>query len=177
MTALTTAASVHHEAAPRQALLIRPLRRDDGDLLDEVMAGMSSRSRYQRFHSPKKRLTPADRAHLTNVDGRDHLAVAGLAPHGAPLGVARAIRLRDDPAVAEVAVAIVDASQGNAIGTKLVASLARRAAAAGIERLVAHVLAETGLAQSLTRRGWHVIAREGHTLTLEVAAWQVAGRR
>ena len=163
-------------AAPRQALLIRPLRRDDGDVLDEVMAGMGPRSRYQRFHSPKPRLTASDRAHLTAVDGHDHIAVVGLAPHGTPLGVARAIRLREDPAAADVAVGIVDASQGQGVGTELIGSLARRAAGAGIERLVACVLAETGLAHSLTRRGWRVIAREGHTLTLEVAAWRVAAR-
>jgi GNAT superfamily N-acetyltransferase len=174
MTALTTTALQEVAAPPRQALLIRPLRRSDARLLDEVMAGMSTRSRYQRFHTPKPRLTAADRAHFTNVDGRDHLAVVGLAPHGTPLGIARAVRLRDDAAAAEVAVAIVDASQRRGIGTELIGSLARRAAGAGIERLVAHVLAETGLARSLTRRGWRVVARDGHTLTLEVAAWRVA---
>jgi GNAT superfamily N-acetyltransferase len=177
MTALSIATDLQEAPASRQGLLIRPLRRDDGKLLDEVMAGMSMRSRYQRFHSPKPRLTASDRAYFTNVDGHDHLAVVGLAPHGAPLGVARAVRCRDDAAAAEVAVAIVDASQRQGVGTELIASLARRAAAAGIERLLANVLAETGLARSLKRRGWRVIAREGHTLTLEVAAWRVAASR
>ena len=49
-------------------LRIRPLQRDDGDVLDAVMEGMSAQSRYQRYHGPKPRLTSGDRRYLTNVD-------------------------------------------------------------------------------------------------------------
>ena len=163
-------------AAPSRAIRFRPLRRDDGSLLDRVMAAMSSRSRYQRFHSPKPRLTPADRAYLTNVDGRDHLALVALAADGEPVGVARAVRLRDDPAAAEVAVEIVDACQRQGLGTELISRLALRAAAVHIERFFANVLAETGVAATLVRRGWRVIERDGPTLTLSVPAWRVAAR-
>ena len=31
---------------------VRPLRRDEGAVLDTVFAGLSPRSRYLRFHSP-----------------------------------------------------------------------------------------------------------------------------
>lgn len=159
-----------------RTLRVRPLRRGDDVLLDGILAGMSERSRYRRFHSPKPRLTPADRAHLMNVDGRDHLALVALAADGAPIGVARAVRVGGEPVAAEVAVAVVDARQGQGVGTELVRRLARCAAAAGIERLVADVLAETTLATSLARRGWRLIARDGHTLTLDAAVWHVAAR-
>jgi GNAT superfamily N-acetyltransferase len=157
-------------------LRIRPLGRGDGDLLDRILAGMSCQSRYRRFHSPKPRLTERERARLTDVDGRDQLALVALAPDGAPIGVARAVRVGGAPVAAEVAVAVVDARQGQGIGTELVRRLARCAAAAGIERLVADVLAETTLATSLARRGWRLIARDGHTLTLDAAVWHVAAR-
>jgi GNAT superfamily N-acetyltransferase len=169
-------AGTGQRAAPDRLLQVRPLRRDDGDLLDSVMAHMSTQSRYQRFHSPKPRLTATDRARLTNVDGHDHLALVALATDGDALGVARGVRLSDDPRAAEVAVAIVDACQHQGIGTELISRLARRAAAVGIERLVAHVLAESGLASTLARHGWRVLERDGLTVKLEVRAWRVAAR-
>ena len=43
----------------------RALRPDDGELLDQIMEGMSPQSRYQRYHGPKPRLTSGDRRYLT----------------------------------------------------------------------------------------------------------------
>ena len=55
--------------------------------------------------------------------------------------MANYIRLRD-PTVAEAAFAVADAYQRRGIGTRLVEQLAQRAAAAGIERFLAEVLAD-----------------------------------
>jgi GNAT superfamily N-acetyltransferase len=150
---------------------IRDLRAGETAVLDEVFAGLSDQSRYQRFHGHKPRLTDADRAHLTAVDGRDHLAVVAVAPDGSPLGTARCIRTRHDTRAADLAAEVVDPCQRRGIGTALVGRLARKAAAAGIERLTATVLAETGLQRSLLRRGWRVTAADGPQLTLEAPVW------
>lgn len=164
--------------AGRQAMAlpvrVRPLRRDDGELLVRVLAGMSDESRYQRFHGPKPRLTSADRTYLSNVDGRDHIALIALAPDGAPLAVARAVRLQDDPSAAEVAIEVVDAWQHRGLGGELTARLARSAAAVGMERLVAHVLSSSGLSGSLRRRGWRQLERDGRSVVLVADAWVVA---
>jgi GNAT superfamily N-acetyltransferase len=152
---------------------IRAFGPADADLVDEVFAGLSPLSRYQRFHSPKPAMTAADRAFLTSVDGRDHLAVVAVGVGGAPVGLARCVRLRDDPAVADLAAEVVDRWQRHGIGMALVRRLARRAAAAGIERLTATVLAETGLHRALMRRGWRVAVADGPTLTLEAPVWTV----
>ena len=72
------------------------------------------------------------------------------------------------------AAEVIDDHQRQGIGMALVARLARRAAAAGIERLSATVLAETGLQRTLLRRGWQVTATDGPALTLEAAVWTVA---
>ena len=36
---------------------LRPLRRDETEVLDRVFAGLSPQSRHTRFHSPVPRLT------------------------------------------------------------------------------------------------------------------------
>jgi GNAT superfamily N-acetyltransferase len=153
------------------AVTIRAFRPADGDLLDRVFAGLSDQSRYQRFHGPKPRLTSADRALFTAVDDDDHLAVVALGADGTPLGIARCVRLPDDRAAADVGAEVVDAWQRHGIGTALVARLARRAAAAGIERLSATVLAETGLQRALLHRGWRQTAADGPSLTLQAPVW------
>jgi GNAT superfamily N-acetyltransferase len=159
---------------PPLPISIRALRPDDGALVDAVMAGLGERSRYLRFHSPKPRLTKRDRDFLTNVDGVSHLALIALAPDGSALGEVRAVRLHDDPSRAELAAAVVDAHQGEGIGSVLIRTLALRAAAAGIERLTARVLASSTLVRGLQRRGWELVDRDGPSLTLEIDAWKVA---
>jgi GNAT superfamily N-acetyltransferase len=140
-------------------------------VLDSVFAGLSDQSRYQRFHGPKPRLTSSERAYLAGVDDRDHLAVVAEAPDGSPLGLARCVRVPGDRKTADVAAEVVDPWQRRGIGTDMMRRLARRAAGAGIERLSATVLAETGLQRALLRRGWRVTAADGPSLTLEVPVW------
>jgi GNAT superfamily N-acetyltransferase len=152
----------------------RALRPDDGDLLDHIMEGMSPQSRYQRYHGPKPRLTSGDRRYLTSVDERNHLAIVALAPEGDPVGIVRAVRLKDDPLAAELGIEVVDAWQDQGVGSALIARIARRAAGAGIERLVARVLDETGYARSLMRRGWRVVGRDGPSGILGADAWALA---
>jgi GNAT superfamily N-acetyltransferase len=144
---------------------IRPLRTDDGPLLDQVMDGMSVQSRYQRYHVPKPALTPRDREYLTAVDGRDHLALVALSPYGTPLGVARAVRLREDREAAEVGVEVIDAHQAQGLGSELTALLASCARAVGIRRFVAQVLAQSALVAGLERRGWRLVERDGTVVT------------
>jgi protein lysine acetyltransferase len=144
---------------------IRPLGRDDGPLLEGVMDGMSLKSRHQRYHVPKPALTPRDLEYLTAVDGNDHLAVIAISPYGKPLGVARAVRLRDDPEAAEVGVEVIDARHGQGVGSELTARLARCASAVGIRRFVASVLSQSVLADGLRRRGWQVVGHDGPVVT------------
>jgi GNAT superfamily N-acetyltransferase len=147
---------------------IRRLTPADAPLLDRILDGMSPMSRYRRFHSPKPRLTSAERAYLAGADGRDHLALVALDAHGAPLGVARAVRLAEDPRAAELAVSVIDAFHRRGLGMELVNRLADDAAAVGIDRLVAVVLTDTWLGTMLERRGWHLRRRPGMTTVLEL---------
>jgi GNAT superfamily N-acetyltransferase len=153
---------------------IRSLEPPDAWVLDAVLDGMSARSRYTRFHGPKPRLSSAERAYLAGTDGRDHLALVALDAAGEPLGIVRSVRMREDPASAEIAAEVVDAWQRQGLGTALLGRLARRAAAVGIARFSATVLAQTGLSRSLRRRGWRTTSSDGLTVTLEIDVWSLA---
>jgi GNAT superfamily N-acetyltransferase len=148
---------------------IRRLTPDDASHLDRIFEGMSPTSRYRRYHSPKPRLTSAERRYLAGADGRDHLALIAFAPDGSAIGVGRAVRLDDDPNAAEMAVEVVDAWHRRGVGMELVRRLSDDAAAVGIERLIAVVLSDTWLGAMLERKGWRVGRTPGLTTTLELA--------
>jgi GNAT superfamily N-acetyltransferase len=162
-------------AAPAAPLRIRDLRPVDAPLLDELHAGLSPRSRYQRYHGPKPTLSPRERAYLAATDGRDHVALVALDAHGAPIGVARYVR--ETPESADIAVEVIDAWQRRGLGSALLARLAPRAAAAGVSRFTATVLFSTGLRRALVRRGWRVVTVDGTTTTLDVDVWALLARR
>ncbi len=169
----THPAPSHAPQPPR----VRDLGPADEPLLDELHAALSPRSRYQRFHGAKPRLAPRERAYLAATDGRDHVALVALDGGGAPIAVGRFVRLRDRPHAADVAAEVVDARQGQGIGSDLIRRLARRAATVGVRRFTATVLSETGLRRSLVRRGWRVVEVDGPSATLEIDVWALLARR
>jgi RimJ/RimL family protein N-acetyltransferase len=124
------------------AVVLRPLEPHDAGLLHAIFDRLSPRSRELRFLAPKHRLTAADVRQLVAVDHRDHEAVVALdADDGSPVGVARFVRSDQDPEVADVAVAVVDAWQSRGVGTVLAGALVKRAKHLGVRRfsvLMAH---------------------------------------
>jgi hypothetical protein len=66
----------------------------------------------RRFLAPHGRLTESELRYFTEVDHHDHEALVAIDPNtGHCTGVARYVRSTDDPAVAELAVAVVDGWQ------------------------------------------------------------------
>ena len=123
-------------------LLIRPIQPDDKALLKEGLARLSTRSRYQRFAMAVKELSAAELKYLTEVDNKSHVAwVAIELSEGKEraVGVARYIRLDNDPDSAEVAVAVADSHQHRGLGTLLLARLAQSAKLNGVQRFLAFV--------------------------------------
>ena len=92
--------------------------------------------------SPVTSLSEAQLEYLTNLDYVDH--VAWLAVHedrqDEGLGVARYVRSKPEPGVAEAAITVIDEYQGRGLGTLLLALLATVARAAGITAFRAYVL-------------------------------------
>jgi acetate---CoA ligase (ADP-forming) len=124
-------------------LRLRAPGSEDVDALVDFFAGLSQRSLYLRFHG----FRAADRSlaePLVDPDWVNRGALVGtLADQGREriVAVASYVRLRD-PAAAEAAFAVADELQGRGLGTRLLEQLSARAAAAGIERFVAMVMAE-----------------------------------
>ena len=98
------------------AVELREFNASDGDVLDEVFAGMSEESRYLRYLTPMPTLHDQARRALIAVDGCGHVAVAAFVD-GQAIGLARVIGMGGGRA--ELALEVVDAWQGRGVGTKL----------------------------------------------------------
>ena len=137
------------------AITVRLLRAEDGPLLRAGFERLSPTSRYRRFFRTKTELTDAELSYLTHVDGEDHLAVGATREleDGAiePLGIARFVRLSEEPSVAEAAIAVIDPMHGKGLGKLLLHRLAQAARERGIERFRCSVLAENDAMQELFR--------------------------
>jgi GNAT superfamily N-acetyltransferase len=123
-------------------VVIRPLRRGDRPAFIAAFERLGEQSRYRRFLGPMPSLTESQLRHLTDVDQRDHVALAAIdATAGSGIvGVARFIRLAG--ADVEPALAVVDDWQARGLGTVLLAALVRAARAQGVRRFQAYVLAD-----------------------------------
>lgn len=109
-------------------------------------ARMSPQARYARFLAPKSELKPEELAYLTEMDQENHFALGAMREEGdgkggaVGLGIARFIRLPDEHATAEAAVAIADEAQGKGLGKLMFLRLCAAAAERGIERFRCEVL-------------------------------------
>lgn len=123
----------------------RPVRPDDKEIIQNGMLALSSQSRYFRFFTPISKLSDAQLRLFTEIDQHNHVAWIALS-HGKPecsgIGIARFIRIPDQPTVAEFAIVITDSYQKRGLGTFLLAILYQMANLKGIEKLRAIILTE-----------------------------------
>ena len=150
-------------------VLIRPLTRDDRDLLRSGFEHLSDRSRYLRFQTPLATLSDRQLSYLTDVDHHDHEALLAIDPETeAGVGVARFVRINQE--VAECAVTVADDWQGRGLATQLLNRLVDRAHEEGVQRFTALVLAENAEALRLLERlGDTEERRVGSQVELDIA--------
>ena len=134
------------------SVVLRPIRPEDKSLLVQGFHQLSPRARFLRFLAPADRLTPRQLAYFSELDFHDHVAW-GVLRDGEPVGVARFVRLTEQPAEADVAVTVIDAYQHRGLGRLLLETLAVSARSRGIGVFHFDVLAENsamlGLLKSL----------------------------
>lgn len=136
-----------HTLADGTHVLLRHVRPSDGEELRRAFERLSPESRYRRFFGGLTQLSDATLHYLTEVDGHDHVAIVALTESPdlkteTGLGVARFVRLKDEPSVAEAAVTVVDDAQRRGLGRLLATTLAQAAQERGVHRFRADVLAD-----------------------------------
>lgn len=126
-------------------LSLRPLGPDDRDRLAVGFERLSAESRYRRFLTPTTRLTARELTYFSEIDHRNHFAwgVQVLTEDGLNgAGVARYVRLADDPSAADTAFTVLDEYQGKGIGQVLLRALAIAGRVNDLRRFHFDVLAD-----------------------------------
>ena len=110
--------------------------------LKQGIERLSPDSRYERFHVAKHRFTPGELRYLTELDGIDHVGIGAMEarPGGRGLGVARFVRLPNDPESADCSIVIAESTRRKGLGRALISRLIEAAAERGIRTLVWEIL-------------------------------------
>ncbi len=141
------------------AVVLRPLRPGESQVLDSVFAGLSPEARRSRYLVSTPRLTSSARRVLAEVDGRDHVAWVAMVD-GCPVGICRSLRTGGD--AAELAFEVVDAEQRRGIASVLVDAVTTVAHANGVVWLEAYVApGNEAAALLLSRLGMTLTLRDG----------------
>jgi RimJ/RimL family protein N-acetyltransferase len=122
---------------------IRALRRDDKDDMLAAVSRTGMESMQRRFFAVKRGFSEKEIAFFMNIDFINHVALAALTEEDGRrviIGGGRYIVV--EPGQAEIAFVVIDAYQGQGVGTMLMRHLAGIAKAAGLKSLVAEVLQE-----------------------------------
>jgi GNAT superfamily N-acetyltransferase len=153
---------------------LRHVRSDDLAELKRGLERLSPESRYRRFLGAVTPLTDQQLRYLVNVDGHDHVAIVVERDTPGPQGevglaIARFVRLKDDPSVAEAAITVADDMQGKGLGRLLALTLARAAHERGVRRFRGEILEDnTAVRQLLADVGAMVSTPEDGGMVFDV---------
>jgi len=153
---------------------LRPVRPEDAGLLRRGFDELSPESRYRRFFGGVPRMSDAMVHYLTEVDGKDHVAIVAIV--ASPdlktergVAIARFVRLAEDPEAAEAAVTVADDMQRKGLGRLLLVTLAAAAQARGIHRFRADVLSSNEpMRHMLLEAKARVVSEEDGVVTVDV---------
>ncbi len=158
---------------------VRPVTPDDKAELQAGLAKLSPESRYRRFFSSVAELNADQLRYLTELDYRSHFAWGAFTAYGEQpgIGVARYICLSERPAVADLAVAILDDFHGVGLGRVLVEATVIAAAHNGIDTIIGSVLRENEPMLGVFRHMEPtLVTGEGGTVDVEIAVAEQAAR-
>jgi len=122
---------------------IRALEPDDKDDMLAAVGRTGMQSMQRRFFVAKRGFSEKEIAFFMNIDFTSHVALVALAEedeHKVIIGGGRYIVT--EPGKAEIAFVVIDAYQGQGVGTLLMRHLAVVGRAAGLKELIAEVLPE-----------------------------------
>jgi ribosomal protein S18 acetylase RimI-like enzyme len=164
-----------HQLPDGTRVLVRPLRKDDKDELRRAIQSLSEETTMRRFF--RAHLEPSEHvlAQLSDVDQVNHVTIVAMVPtpdmkeeRGA--GVARFVRIKGQPEVAESAITVVDEYQHRGLGRILLLELVGLAKKHGVTRFRAEVLKDNTAVNSILAQVPHVRVAESDTsATYEIA--------
>jgi RimJ/RimL family protein N-acetyltransferase len=125
------------------------LESSDSALVGQMFRRLSAQSIYWRFFSPISRPDMLQRS-VQQLDHRDREAV-GAVVGGQLVGMAQYVRRQGD-SKAQLAIVIVDDWQRQGLGTRMVAALAHRALAVGIDSFAVDIQGDNYGALKLFKR-------------------------
>ena len=150
---------------------IRTMRAADKEMEAEFVRNLSEESRYYRFHSVLRELTPELLERFTNVNYPDDMAlIATILEDGKEkqIAVARYAKFLDRDA-AEVAVVVADAWQSHGLGRRMLIEIRNIAVDAGLHELYMTVLSENRIMMKLARElNYHLEPIQADTTTCEL---------
>lgn len=157
-------------------VVMRPVRREDKAAFADGFDRLSDRSRFMRFLGGVTRMTPGLLAKLTEVDHVDHEAWVAMTPDEPDhmgIGVARYVRLREEPDTAEPAVTVVDAYQNRGVGSTLLEVISAAARANGVKRFRAFVSVDNyPMLHILRRLGAHLAVEEPGIMRADISLFE-----
>ncbi|WP_295456661.1 GNAT family N-acetyltransferase [uncultured Thiodictyon sp.] len=138
-------------------LRIRPSGRTDRERLDQCFRTLSPESSRLRFFATKRALSDKELDFFSGADGGEHIALAAIrlddqGQELEALGFVRCVRLAPGGPCAEFSITVLDAQQGQGLGTALAEALMQAAQVAGIRQLCFEVLADNMAMRKLARR-------------------------
>jgi len=156
------------------SIKIRAVTADDKELFREGFRALSAESRMRRFLRAVVEPTEEMLRYLTEVDQQDHVAILAFIESPdlkteTPVGVARFVRLKDEPEVAEAAVTVMDAHQKLGVGRALLVRLNELARERGIRRFRCEVFVRNEpMRRILEIAGAKILSQDEETLVCEV---------
>jgi GNAT superfamily N-acetyltransferase len=120
--------------------VIRPIRPEDKGMLADGLRRLSPESAQRRFLTPKRSFSRTELRYLTEVDGRNHVALVAeypCYPVRRLIAVGRFVIDQASPDAAEIAVTVADGWQGRGLGSVLGKHLAHLARNREVKRFTA----------------------------------------
>lgn len=142
---------------------IRELSPSDRSDLRSLLEGLSPEDRHRRFLRAMPRIPESVIDALSAIDGHDHVAV-GAFEGDRLVGVARFVRLPDEPATAEVAVTVAATHRRAGLGRRLIESLVSMAPERDIDTLEVQIDPANLPARSLAGSLGFRFAFDGHEI-------------
>jgi acetyltransferase len=147
------------KASDGTSVVLRPIRPEDAEMEREFVKNLSESSRYFRFMSSVRELTPAMLSRFTQIDYDREMAFVAVCEQGGrevEIGVARYVT-NPDWQTCEFAIVVSDAWQGRGLGRRMLERLIEVARLRGLKSMVGHVLAgNPGMLALCARLGFRI---------------------